>query len=487
MATGSEVPESGTITGLHAGRPAGGFIRPYQREFLVLARVFDLLWITMALWAGLEFHSYPWEPRYTILISISSLIFLFASEIFQVYRASRTDPIRAELTAVLRAWGSSFVSVLILGYAFKITHEYSRLAVGTWFLLAPALLLVWRGIIRRVSASVRVRGYNSRRVAVVGTGSEGISIARTILDSPWLGLRLLGIYDDRALSDRIPPNLPAPILGTTRDLLEKVQMGKVDIVYVTSLPMSDKERVIALLEKLSDSTVSVYIVPDMFLFNMFHGSWVQIGSLPAVSVVETPFYGVEGWVKRLEDILISGALITLFAVPMAVIALAVKLTSKGPVLFRQRRYGLDGEEFKIWKFRTMTTMDDGDDVPQATTEDARLTPIGALLRRTSLDELPQFFNVLGGTMSVVGPRPHATSHNEYYRRIVKGYMIRHKVRPGITGWAQANGWRGETETVQKMETRVEYDLWYIRNWSVLLDLKIIWMTALTEWRGENAY
>jgi len=221
--------------------------------------------------------------------------------------------------------------------------------------------------------------------------------------------------------------------------------------------------------------------------SMFHGRWVHVGDLPAVSVFETPFFGVGGWIKRTEDLVLGGLFTAIAAVPMLCIALAVRLESPGPIIFKQRRYGLDGEEFRIWKFRTMTTAQDGDDVPQAQRGDARLTRIGGFLRRTSLDELPQLLNVLGGSMSIVGPRPHATAHNEFYRRVIPHYMVRHKVRPGISGWAQANGWRGETDTLEKMRARVEYDLWYIRNWSVPLDLKILLFTLLRVWRSDDAY
>jgi putative colanic acid biosynthesis UDP-glucose lipid carrier transferase len=184
---------------------------------------------------------------------------------------------------------------------------------------------------------------------------------------------------------------------------------------------------------------------------------------------------------------VSSLVLLLAAVPMLAIALAIRLTSRGPALFRQRRYGLDGREFRMWKFRTMIVCEDETAVAQATRTDGRVTRVGAFLRRTSLDELPQFLNVLTGSMSVVGPRPHASAHNEHYRHLVRHYMIRHKVRPGITGWAQVNGLRGETDTIDKMERRVDYDLWYIRNWSLLLDLQIIGATMLRSWRDENAY
>jgi putative colanic acid biosynthesis UDP-glucose lipid carrier transferase len=196
---------------------------------------------------------------------------------------------------------------------------------------------------------------------------------------------------------------------------------------------------------------------------------------------------VDGWLKRLEDIVVGSLILLVIAIPMLVIAICVKLTSRGPALFRQRRYGLNGEVIDVLKFRSMTVTEDGDEIKQATKDDPRVTKLGAFLRRTNLDELPQFFNVMGGSMSIVGPRPHAVAHNELYRRKVRGYMLRHKVKPGITGWAQINGWRGETDTLEKMEKRVEHDLDYIRNWSLLWDLQIILMTVFASGARRNAY
>jgi putative colanic acid biosynthesis UDP-glucose lipid carrier transferase len=206
-----------------------------------------------------------------------------------------------------------------------------------------------------------------------------------------------------------------------------------------------------------------------------------------VSVFEHPFYGADGLLKRATDLVLASLLLVLLAVPMLVVAMAVKLTSAGPVFFRQRRYGMDGREIKVWKFRSMRVCDDGPLVRQATQNDARLTPIGGFLRKTSIDELPQLLNVLGGTMSLVGPRPHASAHNEDYRRRIQGYMLRHKVKPGITGLAQVNGWRGETDTLFKMERRIEYDHQYIREWSLWNDMKILMQTVFIVLRQKNAY
>ena len=251
--------------------------------------------------------------------------------------------------------------------------------------------------------------------------------------------------------------------------------------------MRAEDRIRYLLDQLSDSTVSVYIVPDFFVFELLHSRWTNMGGLPAVSVFENPFFGVDGIAKRVTDVAIASAALAIAAVPMIAIATMIKLTSPGPVFFRQRRYGLDGKEIMVWKFRSMRTCDNGPVVRQATKEDPRITPLGRILRKTSLDELPQLLNVIEGNMSLVGPRPHASAHNEQYRSLIRGYMLRHKVKPGITGLAQVNGCRGETETIDKMERRVQWDHKYIRSWSLWLDLKIMFRTVAVVLKQDQAY
>jgi putative colanic acid biosynthesis UDP-glucose lipid carrier transferase len=257
-------------------------------------------------------------------------------------------------------------------------------------------------------------------------------------------------------------------------------------VYIT-LPAKASDRINELLDSFADTTVSVFVVPDLTLVNIAQGRWLNLGLLPVISVFETPFYGLSGWFKRLEDIVLALMILLLVGLPMIVFAAIVRLSSPGPALFKQRRYGLDGREILVYKFRTMRVCEDGERIPQATRCDTRITRFGSFLRHTSLDELPQLFNVLRGDMSIVGPRPHAVVHNEIYRKLIKGYMLRHKVKPGITGWAQINGWRGETDTVFKMEQRVKFDIWYIYHWSLWLDLKIILLTLVKGFVGKNAY
>jgi putative colanic acid biosynthesis UDP-glucose lipid carrier transferase len=243
-----------------------------------------------------------------------------------------------------------------------------------------------------------------------------------------------------------------------------------------------------LMNALRDTTASVYFVPDAFAFDVIQARLVEINGMPALSVCDTPFHGLDAILKRTTDLVLAGIGLLLVSPVMVVVGIAVKITSRGPMLFRQRRYGLNGEEIIVYKFRSMTAAEDGHQVTQATRFDPRVTPVGRFIRRTSLDELPQLFNVLQGRMSLVGPRPHAVAHNEMYRKLISGYMIRHKVRPGITGLAQVNGLRGETETLDKMSERVRYDLEYLRHWSPWLDVIILFKTVAMAIRGsQNVY
>ena len=310
---------------------------------------------------------------------------------------------------------------------------------------------------------------------------------RNVDSTPDLRLNFFGFYDDRP-EDRLQ-ELPEDIdvkHGNIDTLIDATKTGEVQVVFIT-LPMRAEERIRSIIHELTDTTASVYIVPDLFVFQMLNSRWTDIHGLPVVSVFENPLFGVDGMLKRFVDILISLAALLVAGIPMLLIAAAVKLTSKGPVIFKQKRYGLDGKEISVWKFRSMTVCEDGAKVTQAKKGDKRLTPIGGFLRKSSLDELPQIFNVLSGQMSLVGPRPHANAHNEFYRKQIEGYMLRHKVKPGMTGLAQVNGCRGETETLDKMEARIHFDHKYIRDWSIWLDLKIIFKTFFVVFSRQNAY
>jgi putative colanic acid biosynthesis UDP-glucose lipid carrier transferase len=327
----------------------------------------------------------------------------------------------------------------------------------------------------------------TKRTIIVGINEQGLALAERLADNNYIAAELLGFFEDRS-QDRIPAkDLKYPILGSLDEIASYVKEHRVNIIYL-SLHMASQPRIVRLLDELKDTTASIYFVPDIFLSDLIQGRIGQIDDIPVVAVCETPFIGFNGLLKRLADIVISAIILVMISPVLLAIAIGVKMSSPGPIIFKQRRYGLYGEEIFVYKFRSMKVCEDGEQVTQATKEDDRITPFGAFIRKTSLDELPQFLNVLQGRMSIVGPRPHAVAHNEMYRKLITGYMVRHKVKPGITGWAQVNGLRGETETLNKMKARIDYDIDYLRNWSLKLDMYIILKTVLVVFKGhDNAY
>jgi putative colanic acid biosynthesis UDP-glucose lipid carrier transferase len=419
--------------------------------------------------------------------AVAIIVHYLVAEFGGMYRSWRGVSGNREAFATLGTWMVAFVILATIGFATGRLAEYPRLLLFVWSLGTALFLILSHAMLRAGQRSLWLRGMQIQGCAIVGVTELGIQLARNILNSPELGLKLAGYYDDRppARSPKLPPGLKKRI-GNIDDLLEDAKAGFIDRIYIT-FPMRAEERIRGVLSRMADTTASVYIVPDFFVFQMLHSRWTDIGGLPAVSVFENPLYGVDGIVKRLFDLIASMFLLVVLAVPMLVIAVAIKVTSRGPVFFRQRRYGLDGQEILVWKFRTMTVCEDGHSVRQAKKDDSRITRVGAFLRRTSLDEVPQLFNVVDGNMSLVGPRPHAAAHNEQYRKMIEGYMLRHKVKPGITGLAQIRGWRGETDTLQKMQRRVECDHEYIREWSIWLDVRILFRTIFIVVKGQNAY
>ncbi len=465
-----------------------GFIRPHTSKLSILHRVFDMIIVATALFASCMLLGEPWHDNHTLIAVAAAALFSTCGGFTGVYRSWRITPILGELTRIWGAWITTAVAVVIVGFSLRAPSILDRDLVVTWFVVAPISLSLWRVGWRGVLRKLRKHGYNSRSVAIVGANTLGLRLAKRINSASWMGLRWHGFFDDRSRrgQGRAPDQVEPLVRGNVDRLIEEAKAGRVDMVYIT-LPLRAETRVAEIIDRLSDTTVSVYVVPDFLVFDLLHGRSYTLGDIPVVSVFETPFYGPEGWVKEVEDFVLGTLILALVAIPMLLIAIGIKATSPGPVLFKQRRFGINGQDIEVWKFRTMNVSENGVEVVQARKDDPRVTPLGRFLRRTSLDELPQFFNVLQGRMSIVGPRPHAIAHNEQYRRIVRRYMLRHKVKPGITGWAQVNGWRGETETLDKMESRVEYDLEYIRRWSLLFDLKIIALTLWTVIRHDNAY
>jgi len=375
--------------------------------------------------------------------------------------------------------------LLLVGWVTRTLGHFDPRVIVFWSIATP-LALFGAHLLVPVALPRLMAAPQMQRVAViVGNGELGRRLAARIKGSPSLGIRVAGYFDDRS-TERLGESDRVGHLGSLAQLSDFAKSHRVDLVYIT-LPMASQPRIRKLIEDLHDTTASIYFTPDVFLFDMIQASIDSIGDIPLVAICETPFRGINGVVKRASDLVLASAILLLIAPVMLAIAAGVKLSSAGPVLFKQRRYGLDGHEIVVYKFRSMTVSEDGGVVRQATRIDQRVTRFGAFLRRSSLDELPQFINVVQGRMSVVGPRPHAVAHNEMYRKLIRGYMIRHKVKPGITGWAQVSGLRGETDTLDKMQARIAYDLDYLRNWSLLFDLRIVAKTVRVVLKDQNAY
>lgn len=461
-------------------RPAGGAVALAQR-------LLDALWIVAAHYLACWLYPQEWSTLNTAASLAAIFTFEVMAEVHGLYRSWQNVPVRREMVATLAAWAFAIPVLLFLAFVTKSSELFSRFISLVWFFSAPAALILSRLAMRATMYEMRKRRGNSRAVAVAGATEIAINLAKTIHDEPYSGMRLVGFYDDRNSDRRVKvPDEYGGVVGDLNRLVADAREGKIDTVYI-SLPLRAESRINSLVRKLGDTTVTAFVVADFFVFDLLHAQWTSVGDIPAVSILDTPFHGLGGWVKRLEDIVVGSAILLLIALPMLIVAIGVKLTSPGPVFFRQMRYGLNGKEIRVLKFRTMKVMEDGHEVKQATKNDPRVTSFGRMLRRTSIDELPQFLQVLTGEMSIVGPRPHAVAHNELYRSKIQGYMLRHKVKPGITGWAQVNGWRGETDTYEKMQKRVDHDLEYIRNWNLLLDLRIIWLTVFGSKTKTNAY
>ena len=386
---------------------------------------------------------------------------------------------------IILSWVWVLSVLALLGYATNTLSAFDTDMLIAWGIATPlvqwALVAIGTAIQRHQASLPHAR----RPAVIIGAGRMGMRVAQMLRHRQSFGHDLLGVFDDRS-ADRV--NLPedAVLLGSLKELPEFIEAHSVKDVFIT-LPLTSQPRIQSLLESLQNTTASIHFVPDIFGVAVIQGRLEDMGGVPVVGLMVAPFTGINGFIKRVSDIVLSGLILLLISPILLILALGVKLSSPGPIIFRQRRTGLDGEIIEVYKFRSMRATDDGPVVKQATRDDPRITPFGAIIRRTSLDELPQFINVLQGRMSIVGPRPHAVAHNEQYRKLVKAYMARHKVKPGITGWAQVNGLRGETDTLDKMAARIEYDLEYLRNWTLGLDLLIIVRTVKLVFFDRGAY
>ena len=459
-------------------RRASTFTLGWNNLLLLSAALIDPVSLVISTWVVAYYMRGALTPDYLVLSLLAFSLTLPGKVRLQM-------TLWQLLRSILGSWAVIATLLIAFGYASGYIHLFDREAIILWLCLAPSIQLVVHLALHSFAPSLAQIQGEPKRAVIAGVNEHAMALAREIKHNPYKTTNLVGFFDDR-VNERVGTLTDFPLLGKLGDLPQYVHQHRIEAIYI-SLPMATQPRILELLDALCNTTVSIYFVPDMFITDLMQGRIDSVGEIPVVAVCETPFTGANGMVKRASDIVLAALILLLISPLLLAIAGAIALSSPGPVIFKQRRYGLNGEQILVWKFRTMTVCEDGEMVQQAQKDDSRITPVGAFLRKTSLDELPQFFNVLQGSMSIVGPRPHAVAHNELYRTMIKGYMVRHKVKPGITGWAQVNGWRGETDSLEKMKKRIDYDLAYLRNWSLRLDMYIIAKTIALVLKDRHAY
>lgn len=449
-----------------------------------LKRLVDPFIILSMFYLILKFEGEPFNGHYLLYMILVFFVVSFVYDQIDFYKSLRNGQIFAFARNVAVGWLLIVAPLMLIDDATGFSLNYSAHAIHIWFMVTPFILFISHLAAHRFEIE-QSKNNETHTALIVGANQPAVKICKKLAENPHYNIEVKGYFDDRIIS-RHNEKLTGSLLGTLNDITAYIKQNHINILFIC-LPISAQPRILALLEELQDTTVSIYFVPDIYTFELMQARLDHIDGVPVVGIRETPFTGINGEIKRVSDFVLAAIILVLLTPLLIVIALSVKLTSKGPVIFRQRRYGLNGEEIVVYKFRSMTVCEDGATIVQAQRNDQRITKLGDFLRKSSLDELPQFVNVLQGRMSIVGPRPHAVAHNELYRKLIKGYMLRHKVKPGITGWAQVHGLRGETNTLDKMQSRIEHDLDYLRNWTLLLDLWIILLTVREIFKKTNAY
>ena len=461
----------------------------FKQSFLIailagIQAVMPAVVAVTSLYATIIFFGIVFDRSSQAIIIVAVLCLILV----QAPREVTTQLTAARLAAVMDVifrWLLLLAVMLAIGYVTKSLTDYPRRIFLTWAVVTPVALIFSTLAMQEVMHRFLMNAFENRSAIFAGYNNSSLELARRLTDNPAMRLKVSGFFDDRS-TDRLAMESDAKLIGTLSEISAYMKEHGTDVIFI-ALPLRHVKRVMTLLDDLRDTTASIYYVPDIFVFDLIQARSGEIHGIPVVAMCETPFYGYRGVTKRLTDIGLSVVILLLFLPLLLLISVLVKLSSPGPVIFKQRRYGLDGQEIAVYKFRTMSVTEDGAQIRQASKTDSRITRIGGILRRTSLDELPQLINVLQGRMSLVGPRPHAVAHNEEYRKLIKGYMVRHKVLPGITGLAQVNGCRGETSQLEEMEARVNYDLDYLRRWTPMLDIKIILLTVVKVFRDDKAY
>ncbi len=450
-----------------------GRIQQYGALLNRLVFLADACVLYLMLYICVPLRGMEWTQRYVTLAMLGIVLFGLVISFHQIYETWRLPRLMKQLGELVGLLALTFgVALLILFAATSwVQDRSSLLLIGAWFLLSLSGMALVRCAARLALGIYRVGPSAHRRVAFLGATETARRVAGIFEAHPWMGVDVAGFFTAEGNAGI------GSITGGLDELLVLAKSGQVSAVYI-ALPMLNDAELKPLVDVFSDTMVSIHYCPALLNLGLLNGHWDDLFGHPVISIVTSPFDGWGRHLKRLEDLTLAIAILPLISIPLVVIALVVRLTSPGPIFYWQKRHGLDGGVFKICKFRTMRTVDADHEFVQARRNDARITPVGRFLRRTSLDELPQFFNVLSGTMSVVGPRPAPLKYNDDHRLLIYRYMLRHKVKPGITGLAQVSGSRGETESVAKTEERTVLDLEYINTWSLWLDLRILFRTCL---------
>lgn len=465
-----------------------GLLKEYSALLSMMIRGVDMATVFVAGMVSywLKFNGESITPSYLSAIFLGLFLTPMVFTFFQIYASVRGKGYFNHFINLLQA--ISALAMVLAGCAFltKSGEAYSRIWFALWMVSACILLVLTRCLLLYVLHFMRARGLNERRVVIVGAGALGVRFAKTVQEAMWTGFKIVAFLDDHA--ERKPAMIEnIPVIQTPSALGDYLKNETIDEIWL-AIPMRAEARVKEILFELRHRTITTRFVLDIFQLDLLNHSITDVAGFPVLNIRTTPMSGVNRIVKAIEDRVFAAIILLLISPLLLLISIAIKLTSTGPVFFKQNRLGWDGRIINVYKFRTMYVHEEKDgQITQATTNDKRVTPLGRILRRTSLDELPQFINVLQGRMSIVGPRPHALAHNEQFKESVQAYMQRHNVKPGITGWAQVNGWRGETDTLNKMQKRVELDLYYINNWSLGFDVRIILLTLIRGFVNRNAY
>ncbi len=465
-----------------------GLLKEHAFALSIVARITDIVAVfsgsLFAYWW--RFDNFEVNSTYRIAILLGVLFTPLIFNFFGIYQSWRGQKQLHHYRTVLISWSLIIFVLIIVAFLTKTSDLYSRQWIVYWGVYSGIILLVLRFILSQFLHLLRNKGWNSRNIAIFGAGDLGKIVFKNLNNASWSGLHVTAFFDDN--KELYKNSISGvPIVGGVEELKASILKKSFDEIWI-ALPLRSESRVRFIVDMLKYSTITIRYVPDIFAFQLLNHSVNEVAGIPVLDISSSPMVGWNRYLKATEDRILALFIIILILPLFILISIIIKFTSKGPILFKQDRDGWDGKTITIYKFRSMDVhLEDYGVVTQAIKNDSRITKFGSFLRRSSLDELPQFFNVLQGRMSIVGPRPHAIAHNEQYKEQIDSYMRRHKVKPGITGWAQINGYRGETDTLEKMKKRVEYDLFYIENWSLLLDLKIIVLTVFKGFTDKNAY